>query len=169
MGRVKPCKCLGISGSCTLLSCSNEFPDFSATARKLLYLYHNHSCLAVNTDDSLGDEYYLVTRNSNTSSPQTSLYVLCAATGPDTLLYLDESPNYCRRNETVGSLGTAGRECDPLTNGTSNSCDNLCTQCGRQYRKLAYTFWKSCNCRFRYCCDINCHLCSQTRDIFVCL
>ena len=159
MGAVTPCKCLGISGSCTLLSCSNELPHFSATAKKLLHLYYDHSCLmSTDTDYSV--------LGSNTSL-LTTVDTQCTQTSHDYLLYLDDYPNYCAVNEAMGSLGTVGRECNPQTN-SSNSCNNLCTQCGREYTKLMYTYKESCHCRFQYCCDIHCQLCARTDYIFVC-
>lgn len=162
MGMVEPCKCLGISGSCTLLSCADEFPDLSITAKKLLYLYHNCTC-RVDTGAGSSDS---ANKTSSLTLP-ANLYGLCNQSGSDSLLYLDESPNYCIRNEAVGSLGTVGRECDPHSSGP-NSCDKLCRQCGRQHRSYMYTLKQSCNCRFRYCCQIYCNLCPSTRSAFVC-
>lgn len=44
------------------------------------------------------------------------------------LLYLDGSPNYCDTNNSTGSYGTQGRQCNRTSSGT-DGCNLMC--CGR--------------------------------------
>ena len=50
--------------------------------------------------------------------------------GPQDLLYLEQSPNYCYKDVALGTAGTAGRECNK-SSLSENSCDILC--CGHGY------------------------------------
>ena len=47
------------------------------------------------------------------------------------LVYSMDSPTYCDSDKKLGSIGTAGRRCDPNSMGVGG-CDLLC--CGRGYK-----------------------------------
>jgi wingless-type MMTV integration site family protein 7 len=92
------------------------------------------------------------------------------------LVYLEQSPNYCDSDSSMGSLGTRGRRClgpgGSRTNGSSvgsggqESCDILC--CGRGYNThQIYRKWK-CKCKFRWCCEVECQNCQERVDVFLC-
>ena len=168
MGTTKACKCLGISGSCTLQSCPQKFPEFTTLGKDVLTIYRNHTC-HIHSDSlhqSSGDNPIL---QSDTPGVVLSAMQQCSHEETNRhLLFLDHSPNYCIRSETVGSLGTSGRECDPHSTG-SNSCDYLCTQCGRSHVSITQVYHETCYCEFTFCCDIHCHKCPRTKDIHVCL
>lgn len=82
------------------------------------------------------------------------------------LVYLDQSPNYCEHDSTVGSLGTRERRCERNTTSSEHSCDVLC--CGRGYNThQVWRKWK-CNCKFRWCCQVECNDCEDTIEIYTC-
>jgi len=92
------------------------------------------------------------------------------------LVYLEQSPNYCEADWTVGSLGTRGRRCLRRTsrgNSTTSwdhegqdSCDILC--CGRGYN--THQIWRKwkCECKFKWCCEVECRNCEERVEIYTC-
>lgn len=144
------CHCVGVSGSCTVLTCQYELPEFTMIADRIGdYYYDNLTCKAV--------------WNNIVGPGSTILPTGCN----DRLLYYYESPDYCIRNVPQGSLGTVGRECDPHSTG-HNSCNSLCTQCGRGYRDVQEEVENDCWCEFVFCCEIRCSKCPETRHFYVC-
>ena len=82
------------------------------------------------------------------------------------LVYLKESPDFCTRNTTLGSLGTQGRECKENSKGV-DGCDLMC--CGRGYRTTIETVIDRCNCKFLWCCNVICEECQRTVERNICL
>lgn len=86
------------------------------------------------------------------------------------LVYLDASPNYCELDQGTGSQGTKSRRCLHSTQVNSstheNSCDVLC--CGRGYNTHQKLHTWKCNCRFRWCCEVECHQCKELLEIYTC-
>ncbi len=82
------------------------------------------------------------------------------------LLFLHSSPNYCERNISLGSLGTTGRICDRSSRAI-DGCDLLC--CNRGYQSQLVTQHSQCNCRFQWCCHVQCQNCVTTHEISRCL
>lgn len=72
------------------------------------------------------------------------------------LLYLENSPNYCYNNDTIGVPGTLDRTCVRPRKGQKmpkwhrRSCRRLCTQCGLVVKKREIVIETSCNCHFHY-------------------
>ena len=82
------CKCHGVSGSCSLITCWQQLAPF----RKV--------------GDHLQDKYGDATRVKTTRSGR--LRVRRKASNIPTandLVFLHRSPNYCHVNDTIGSLG----------------------------------------------------------------
>lgn len=84
---------------------------------------------------------------------------------PRDLVYLENSPNYCEKEKSVGSLGTVGRECN-RTSSDIDGCDLLC--CGRGYNTHQYMRTWQCNCKFHWCCYVNCDTCREKTENYVC-
>uniref|UniRef100_H2YMZ9 Protein Wnt n=1 Tax=Ciona savignyi TaxID=51511 RepID=H2YMZ9_CIOSA len=80
------------------------------------------------------------------------------------LLFFENSPDYCRENL---SINVSGRYCN-ATAGPDHpdSCGELC--CGRGYVTYTETRVEQCNCRFHWCCFINCDNCTYTEQVAVC-
>lgn len=145
-------QCHGMSGTCSLRTCWYRLSSFRKVGSYLKDRY-NSAIHVIPTNDG-GKS--LVPKDETISPP----------TRKD-LLFSDSSPDFCVRNLEDGSLGTSGRQCDPETNGNSNSCDQLC--CGRGYRKEIKLIKSNCNCRFQYCCDIECESCWKKVQIYECV
>jgi hypothetical protein len=177
-----PCKCLGVSGSCTLFSCPHKSPEFPDLAAEILRLYRRHTCrqtesaTKVTTPHEHGgqkDTHAVGENEGSGGSPEAVVAsapqrASCAAPhGERQLLYLHESPDYCVRSPGLGSPGTVGRECNPHTTGPG-SCQHLCTGCGRGHANATRSVEETCYCSFRYCCDVQCFKCSRTKFVSVC-
>ena len=83
------CKCHGVSGSCSLITCWQQLAPF----RKV--------------GDALEKKYDDATRVKTTRSGRLRVRrkVAIVPTAND-LVFLERSPNYCHANDTIGSLGT---------------------------------------------------------------
>lgn len=144
------CKCIGVSGSCTTQVCWQEAPDFSVVGSSIKKLFD--SALQVIWNQQSGT-------NSNWISPGGSIVT------DKTLIYGNQSPNWCYPDPTLNFLGVTGRQCDPNSSG-SNSCKDLC--CDHGYVQTQITN-SDCNCKFVYCCSIQCLKCHTVITTYVCL
>ncbi|EFX69968.1 secreted signaling factor WNT4-like protein, partial [Daphnia pulex] len=81
------------------------------------------------------------------------------------LVYLDDSPDYCERNQTLGVLGTKSRICNK-TSKAIDGCSLLC--CGRGYQTRWIDLEEKCNCRFVWCCHVQCEICKQRKELHLC-
>lgn len=84
---------------------------------------------------------------------------------PEDLVYLEESPNYCIRDPSVGSLGTQGRVCN-RTSHDMDGCNLMC--CGRGYNTMKITLKERCECKFHWCCHVECKTCIRSVDVHTC-
>lgn len=142
------CKCHGVSGSCSLVTCWQQLLSFREVG------------------DFLKDKYDGATevRLSKRSKLQVRRYEQKRPTTED-LLYLDDSPNYCDFNNTTGTYGTYGRQCNRTSSGT-DGCNLMC--CGRGYNTQKVTIKERCHCKFHWCCYVECKTCTRTTDVYTC-
>ena len=85
---------------------------------------------------------------------------------PHDIIFFQKSPSFCKASKRHGSLGTRGRKCDNSTLGYG-SCKYLC--CGRGYRTVSEIKVESCNCQFRFCCQVECDECVSNVTSHYCL
>lgn len=112
------------------------------------------------------------------------------------LVYLYDSPEYCEPQPSMDHPGTKGRTCtnetnstfplsDPRhkliteskinernlrcqrTDGAPGTCRFLC--CNRGYLGELVLNLVDCNCRFRFCCRVECDYCLRQREQYRCL
>ncbi|CAL1289142.1 unnamed protein product [Larinioides sclopetarius] len=159
------CKCHGVSGSCTMKTCWNTLPPFGKTGDYLMRRYHEAKRVfarwGTNTKYTLAQlrrnrPLYLRTRNTKRPHRKPR---------PRDLVYLDKSPNYCEADPLKGSPGTSGRHCNRTSKGT-DGCDLMC--CGRGYNTHQYERTAQCNCKFHWCCYVDCQLCTERTEIYSC-
>lgn len=81
------------------------------------------------------------------------------------LVHLEPSPNYCDRDLSVGSLGTAGRSCNKTAHKLEG-CSLLC--CGRGYNTHQLNRQKQCRCKFKWCCEVECDTCHEYIEQYTC-
>ncbi|MBN3318993.1 WNT5B protein, partial [Atractosteus spatula] len=142
------CKCHGVSGSCSLKTCWLQLADFRRVGEFLKEKYDSAAAMKINRKGKLE----LVNHRFN---PPT----------PEDLVYIDQSPDYCLRNETTGSLGTQGRLCNKTSEGM-DGCELMC--CGRGYDQFKTYQYQRCHCKFHWCCYVKCKKCTEIVDQFVC-
>lgn len=65
----------------------------------------------------------------------------------------------------AGSLGTAGRICNKTSRGT-DGCEVMC--CGRGYDTTRVKQITKCECKFKWCCAVECKDCEEAVDIHTC-
>ena len=154
---INKCRCLGISGSCSIQICQHDkLFSFAELGAHLWEIFNNNACNA-----TMATHYQLVPSIGENS-------VILDVCGDMEIIYTEESPDYCVQSTLYGSVGTAGRNCDPYSNG-DNSCENLCSRCGRKYQLITEEAVETCNCEFIYCCEIRCQRCLRTQEHYVCV
>lgn len=154
----RSCKCHGVSGSCNLQTCWLQLSEFREVGNHLKIKYDQAQKLeldkrrmrAGNSADSRG----------TAAGPFISLL-------PTDLVFLEDSPDYCLRNTSLGLHGTEGREClqgssgKNLTHWEKRSCRRLCRDCGLRIEEKSTEIVTSCNCKFQWCCKVKCEQCKQ--------
>ncbi|XP_043218569.1 protein Wnt-5b-like [Amphibalanus amphitrite] len=142
------CRCHGVSGSCSAVTCWQRLPAFREVGDMLKDKYDGATKVRVTRRSKLR------VRNKSYRQPTA-----------DDLVYIRESPDYCRRNATLGSSGTAGRTCVRGSKGT-DGCDLLC--CGRGYNTQRVTVTERCRCKFVWCCKVQCQACTRRKTLHTC-
>jgi len=88
------------------------------------------------------------------------------------LIYMEDSPDYCVKNLSLGLHGTEGREClqsgKNLSQWEKRSCRRLCHECGLKVEERRIETVSSCNCKFHWCCTVKCETCTQTVTKYFC-
>ena len=85
---------------------------------------------------------------------------------PWQMIHFSHSPDYCMANSEYNIAGIEGRECTLKNKLSSQHCDNLC--CDRGYENVTVTEKEPCNCKFFWCCRVECDACDTTRIIQRC-
>lgn len=80
----------------------------------------------------------------------------------DDIIFFKKSLDFCDFSNRKGSLGTRGRPCV----AASGHCDYLC--CKRGYKTINIVETKSCDCKFQFCCNINCKMCTTNTTKHYC-
>ncbi|XP_037093088.1 protein Wnt-5b-like [Pollicipes pollicipes] len=142
------CKCHGVSGSCSTVTCWQRLPAFREVGDLLKDKYDGATEVQVTRRGRLRVRYRGYKRPT-----------------ANDLVYIQESPDYCRKNTTVGSSGTTGRACDRTSPGT-DGCGLLC--CGRGYNTQHTTVSERCSCKFIWCCKVQCKTCVRRRVLHTC-
>lgn len=80
------CKCHGVSGSCSIKTCWRSLPPMMEIGIILLQRYTN-------------------ARDASRAAPTVKM----KKSEEEQLVYLAKSPDYCTRDDRLGSFGTTGR------------------------------------------------------------
>ncbi|PRD34326.1 UNVERIFIED_CONTAM: Wnt7a [Trichonephila clavipes] len=151
------CKCHGVSGSCTMKTCWKTLPAFGQIGDYLMKAYRVSKKVVPHWGPTGSrSPLHLKLRKSKRANRKPR---------PRDLVYLENSPNYCESDPARGSLGTIGRECN-RTSSDIDGCDLLC--CGRGYNTHQYMRTWQCNCKFHWCCYVNCDVCKERTENYVC-
>ncbi|CAH1979807.1 unnamed protein product [Acanthoscelides obtectus] len=86
------CKCHGVSGSCNIKTCWRALPSMTEIGMKMLQKYTNAIEVKRGFLEKISSEEKKKKRNSSAQ-----------------LVYISKSPDYCTKDEKLGSFGTVGR------------------------------------------------------------
>lgn len=143
------CKCHGVSGSCSVKVCWRKMRTFREIGSKLKEKFDGASRVQMH-------------QRKRKLKPMNKLQK--RPTKRD-LVYLEDSPDYCDYDPASGSLGTSGRQCNRTSRGM-DGCDLMC--CGRGYYTLVETFKEDCDCKFFWCCRVECKQCNIVTEMHYC-
>lgn len=159
----RKCKCHGTSGTCQVNTCWTVLPDMSEVG------------------EHLKREYGQAAKVGAASAKETdaaSLKKELLSISSEKLVFADGSPDYCYESKELGVNGTLGRYCSRTKyrpDGTlvsleeRQSCDKLCTKCGYKVKRGQLKVDKQCDCRFVYCCSVECKKCPRVIETFKCV
>ncbi|KAH3837426.1 protein Wnt-4-like [Dreissena polymorpha] len=143
------CKCHGVSGSCSVKVCWKKMRPFRDIGNALKEKFDGASLMKVHRR-----KLKLRPISPDMKRPTR-----------DDLVYLENSPDFCEPNIKKGSLGTRGRECNKDSYGL-DGCNLMC--CGRGYYTVVKEFTEDCDCKFFWCCRVECQKCTYKKEIHYC-
>ncbi|XP_050482067.1 protein Wnt-6-like isoform X3 [Bombus huntii] len=143
------CKCHGLSGSCTVRTCWRKMPAFRDVGNRLKESFDGAAKVIPSNDG-----HSFITEGPTIKPPDRF-----------DLIYSEDSPDFCKPNRKTGSLGTQGRRCNSTSQGV-DGCELLC--CGRGYDTRVVKEKISCECRFRWCCEVTCNTCLVKKTVNTC-
>lgn len=157
------CRCHGMSESCALQTCWMQLSDFREVGDYLKLKHDQAHKLELDKRR---------VRAGNNADPRGAVADALGAISRSELIYLEDSPDYCAKNASLGLQGTEGRECvqngDGLSQWEKRSCRRLCHECGLRVEERRTETVSSCNCKFHWCCTVKCERCSQVKVKHVC-
>ena len=150
------CRCHGISGSCELKTCWRTLPAFHQVGNFLRKKYDTAVQITERQTKRRLRKKGKVKRKVIVNVPK------------EDLVYINRSPNYCVEDKSKGILGTTGRICAKTTpdDPRPDSCSLLC--CGRGYNTKIEKITTRCDCKFEWCCNVQCNVCESENDIYTC-
>ncbi|XP_049306491.1 protein Wnt-10b [Bactrocera dorsalis] len=180
------CKCHGMSGSCQLKTCWKSAPNFHVVGKLLKHQFRR--ALLVDQSNLGNGEPIIVLKRSRTKKQNSSTKIKQADNRErnirpirkmkmeinekrsagyleTSLFYYQRSPNFCERDLSADIQGTTGRRCNHNST-VSDSCTSLC--CGRGYNLVKEKRAERCNCKFQWCCNVECDECQIEEWISVC-
>ncbi|XP_078267572.1 protein Wnt-8-like [Rhinoraja longicauda] len=159
----RTCKCHGVSGSCSIQTCWLQLAGFRDIGN-FLKVKHEQ---AVKIDL---EKRRMKGRNS--ADNRAAIAGVFGAVPRTELVYLEDSPDYCVRNASLGLQGTEGRECLQNSKNPSQwerrSCRRLCGECALRPEERKTEIVSSCNCKFHWCCTVKCEQCRQIVTKYYC-
>ncbi|XP_018611862.1 protein Wnt-8a-like [Scleropages formosus] len=152
----RSCKCHGISGSCSVQTCWLQLANFREVGN---YLKVKHvQALKMEMDKRR-------IRTGNSAVSRGTIANTFKDIARTELIYLEDSPDYCVKNSTLGLQGTEGREClqggKNLSQWERRSCRRLCHECGLKVEERRTEAVNTCKCKFYWCCTVQCDVCTE--------
>ena len=148
------CKCIGVSGSCSLKTCWQTVPEFNEVGTILKEKYDFATAIRVSN------------RNRGKIRPfQRKIKAMHRDEFQRDLVFFESSPNYCKEDRSLSIPGTKGRVCKVDSLGTDN-CNTLC--CDRGYDTVHMTIRSRCRCHFNWCCYVLCDKCVENAWVTMC-
>ncbi|CAI5441912.1 unnamed protein product [Caenorhabditis angaria] len=148
----RECKCHGMSGSCEMKTCWDALPSFREIGMNIKDKFDGAAEVKVIQED---EKSKIIQKNSQFKRHTSA-----------DLVYMTPSPDFCEADIKRGILGTKGRQCTQSPNAIDD-CTLLC--CGRGFIKKVEIIEDKCNCKFHYCCRVECEPCRKRIEKFFCL
>lgn len=171
------CRCHGFTAACTYLTCTRQLPDgFSEVALKLLGRYKK--ARQVHLEEKKVDGGFsrrLIPkpkkRNNRRKSRRRKDTKRKKRKPVDIkeIVYLNNSRNFCHKNEKRKLPGTEGRECRRTSPGNDgkDACGYLC--CGRGHETNTFPKVINCDCKFKFeIMDVKCKRCPISEKVSTC-
>ncbi|XP_065164211.1 protein Wnt-10a [Atheta coriaria] len=164
------CKCHGMSGSCQLKTCWRSTPDIRMVGKVLKERFRTAVLVDQNnTGDDKAETFKVIKTSRKKRVKMRNKKEWIVRNGNQhiskeknkrslsfDLLYYQKSPNFCDFDASLEVPGTSGRECIRNSTGQDN-CSSLC--CGRGYNYVRQRRTERCNCKFIWCCKVECDTC----------
>ncbi|XP_037085414.1 protein wingless-like [Pollicipes pollicipes] len=160
---VRQCKCHGMSGSCAVKTCWMRLPSLRQVGDHLKGEFDGATRVRVS------NAVQSVRRSRRRQRYNFQLQPLKQHHKPPTqsdLVYYEDSPNFCQKNQRLGFPGTVGRLCNDTSSGL-DGCELMC--CGRGYHTEIKEVLEHCECTFKWCCDVKCKVCRTKKVEHRCL
>ncbi|CAK8685468.1 unnamed protein product [Clavelina lepadiformis] len=148
------CRCHGVSGSCTMRQCWITLPSFRHVGDVLRRKYEIARNVRAISVGPRGRPQFLILKHEARKKPFVR-----------DLVYLDRSPSFCEKDVGRGILGTHGRQCNATTKSEKN-CAFMC--CNRGHYTVEYLKTEPCNCKFFWCCTVQCDYCTSNARNYTC-
>jgi len=157
------CKCHGITGSCQMRTCWQQLADFRVIGDHLKRKYKR-----IKPIKDLQNKLFYSNKVTHPKINRISKH---------DLVYSEDSPNYCETDNSIGYLGTLGREClkleksanrSSLTKFERTSCRRLCKNCGHKIGQYVIQEEYDCECEFKWCCAVDCKRCTRNVTKYYC-
>ncbi|KAK5896402.1 hypothetical protein CgunFtcFv8_010006 [Champsocephalus gunnari] len=142
------CRCHGVSGSCAVKTCWKTVAPFERVGVYLKERYERSV--------QVSDRARKKGRRKEQRRPPVDA---------QQLVFITKSPNYCLEDARRGVAGTRGRRCNRTSSG-ADSCVLLC--CGRGYSTQLVRLVQRCQCKFVWCCFVQCSRCESMSDMHTC-
>lgn len=185
------CKCHGVSGSCTTQTCWKQVSTFRIVGDYLKKMYKHALRIdlskTIDREDNLLSNRLDIRRRLRRTSPARKSKSmkqenLKKKLKKRRLVFLDESPDYCHQNATAGYPGILGRKVssDPRSSGSSDISDKtreefrnfkkICkATCGFRIKRREIDVLTSCQCKFHWCCKVECETCTMKSIELTCV
>ncbi|XP_001358399.3 wnt inhibitor of Dorsal protein [Drosophila pseudoobscura] len=149
---VQECRCKqpGPQGKCLEEECVKVLKPFEAVAQDLLQMY----------DDAI-----------QLDSTASNLKIMWENIPLDSLVFMQDSPNYCEPEASGRWTGTRGRQCSKDGSGSVEerlSCQQLCRVCGYRVRTQHVRSERRCNCKLVWGFRLQCDVCVQLERQYTC-
>ena len=151
------CKChLPFFSHCSTKTCWMQLAPFEDVGAKLKQKYHNAIRVWFvdnKLQERIGDQFKAISSEDNR------------------LVYLDPSPDYCVRNDTLGYRGMLAMSCKSF-DVHATKCKafiDKCNACNLGYQTIEHGFEQfKCKCKFHWCCFVKCEKCKKMSYITTC-
>ncbi|XP_002157974.3 protein Wnt-4 [Hydra vulgaris] len=145
------CICNGATAGCTTKYCHRRLKEYPVISKILLKKY----------DEAAFAKLKRLPVNDVKEDVKNTFQIPFSQS--EKLLYLDEGPDQCK---IVNGFHKSSRRQCVLDDAQPNSCSKLCCY---GYREKVIEIISECNCKFVYCCRVECDKCKSMKKVYECV